>query len=135
LRAARAVVELSKPALGIRVPTGDGFAAPLAVALACGAITLLVVARRHALPGRALAAYVATYCVVRFALEEVRDNPVVLGRFTYYQLLALPLFLLAAATVALRSGRSRAFRGVAGAEGDRGRPTPLSLDQRPPGSY
>jgi len=31
-------VELTKPALGIRVPTGDGFAAPLAVALACGRV-------------------------------------------------------------------------------------------------
>jgi phosphatidylglycerol---prolipoprotein diacylglyceryl transferase len=144
-------VELSKPALGIQVPTGDGFAAPLAVALACGrvgcaltgccpgkastpgswwrglavmardgvprfpaslvecafhataAVALLVLVRRGGLPGRALAAYVAIYCVVRVALEEVRDNPAVLGGWTYYQLLAVPLFVLAAGTLVLRS--------------------------------
>jgi phosphatidylglycerol:prolipoprotein diacylglycerol transferase len=144
-------VELAKPALGVRVPTGDGFAAPLAAALACGRVgcaltgccagrpcpdgawwqaiavvardgtprfpaaltecafhaaagaVLLVVARRGLLAGRAFAAYVALYCVVRVAIEEVRDNPAVLGRWTYYQLLALPLFALAAATLVRRS--------------------------------
>ena len=144
-------VELSKPALGIRVATGDGFAAPLAAALACGrvgcsltgccpgkaaadsswwrgialvardgvarfpaapveavfhavaAVALVVLVRRGMLPGRALAAYVAIYCVVRVLLEEVRDNPAVLGRWTYYQLLALPLLALALVTIVRRS--------------------------------
>jgi phosphatidylglycerol:prolipoprotein diacylglycerol transferase len=144
-------VELAKPSLGIRVATGDGFAAPLAVALACGrvgcaltgccpgrastegswwrgiaivakdgvsrfpasvvesvfhgaaAVALLLLVRRGALAGRALAAYVAIYCVVRVALEEVRDNPAILGRWTYYQLLAVPLFALAAATFVRRA--------------------------------
>jgi prolipoprotein diacylglyceryltransferase len=144
-------VEAVKPALGIRVPTGDGFAAPLALALACGrvgcsltgccpgkastegswwralgvvapdgvcrfpaaeteavfhgvaALALLVLVRRGALAGRALAAYVAVYCVVRVLLEEVRDNPAIVGRWTYYQLLALPLFALALATFLRRS--------------------------------
>jgi phosphatidylglycerol:prolipoprotein diacylglycerol transferase len=144
-------VDLAKPALGIRVPTGDGFAAPLAAALACGrvgcaltgccagremtpgawwsplavvardgvprfpaalaecafhvaaAVVLVAVIRRGLLAGRTLAAYVAVYCVVRVALEEVRDNPPVLGGWTYYQLLALPLFALAVVTLVRRS--------------------------------
>jgi prolipoprotein diacylglyceryltransferase len=149
-------VEVSKPALGIRVPTGDGFAAPLAAALACGrvgclltgccagkaaaagawwqaiaveardgvsrfpaalvecvfhgsaAIVLVLLARRGVLRGRGLAAYVTAYCVLRIALEEVRDNPPVLHGWTYYQLLALPLLALAAATLARRSLHQRA---------------------------
>jgi phosphatidylglycerol:prolipoprotein diacylglycerol transferase len=148
-------VEVSKPALGIRVATGDGFAAPLAVALACGrigctlagccpgrassatswwrglalvardgvprfpaalvecafhgaaAVVLIVLVRRGALAGRALAAYVAVYCVVRMVLEEVRDNPPVLGGWTYYQLLAIPLFALAVATLVRRTPHPR----------------------------
>jgi phosphatidylglycerol:prolipoprotein diacylglycerol transferase len=144
-------VDLAKPALGIRVPTGDGFAAPLAAALACGrvgcaltgccagkevtagawwsafavaardgvlrfpaaivecvfhavaAVVLIVVTRRGLLAGRTLAAYVAVYCLVRVALEEVRDNPAVVGRWTYYQMLALPLLVLAVVTLVRRS--------------------------------
>jgi phosphatidylglycerol:prolipoprotein diacylglycerol transferase len=143
-------VDLSKPALGIRVPTGDGFAAPLAAALASGrigcvltgccagkvasttvwwrdlavsardglprfpaalvecffhgaaAFAIVLLARRGLLAGRWLAAYVAAYCVLRIALEEVRDNPPVLLGRTYYQLLAVPLFALATATLVRR---------------------------------
>jgi phosphatidylglycerol---prolipoprotein diacylglyceryl transferase len=144
-------VEAAKPALGVRVPTGDGFAAPLAVALACGrvgclvtgccagrvvapgswwgpiaiagvdgaprfpaplveivfhaaaAVALVVAARRGWLAGRALAAYVAAYAVVRALLEEVRENPPVLGPLTYYQILVVPLFVLAAGTFVMRT--------------------------------
>lgn len=143
-------VELGKRALGVRVATGDGFAAPLAVALACGrmgcaltgccagrplrdgawwtavavagvdgvprfpaqwaeaafhavaAVVLVALARKGALEGRRFAAYVSVYCGVRIALEAVRDNPPVLGPFTYYQLLAVPLLALAAGTWAWR---------------------------------
>lgn len=150
-------VELVKPALGIRQATGDSFAAPLAIALACGrvgclltgccagkvatpgswwhglamtardglprfpaplveiafhvtACVLLVWAtRRGWLAGRVLAVYVAAYCVVRVLLELVRDNPPVLGGFTYYQLLAAPLFALAVVTY-LRRARSAQAR-------------------------
>ncbi len=144
-------VEIAKPRLGIRVPTGDGFAVPLAVALACGrvgcaltgccagrpveagawwralalvapdgvarfpapvaeavfhaaaAIVLLVLVRRGVLRGRLLAVYVGAYCIVRVLLEEVRENPPVLGRWTYYQLLAVPLFVLAVVTLLRRT--------------------------------
>jgi phosphatidylglycerol:prolipoprotein diacylglycerol transferase len=118
-------VEAVKPALGVRVATGDGFAAPLAVALAFGrlgclsvgccagrllpgggrwpvqavealfhgaaAVVLVLLHRRGAFPGRLLAGYVVAYAVVRFALEAVRANPVVLGGLTYYQVLTFPL--------------------------------------------
>jgi phosphatidylglycerol:prolipoprotein diacylglycerol transferase len=72
---------------------------------AMAAITLVVLARRGILEGRRLAAYVAAYCVARVLLETVRDNPPVLGGWTYYQLLAIPLFALALGTWIRRSTR------------------------------
>jgi prolipoprotein diacylglyceryltransferase len=70
---------------------------------AAAAAALVVVIRRGLLAGRTLAVYVAIYCLVRVALEEVRDNPPVLGGWTYYQILALPLFVLAVVTLVRRS--------------------------------
>ncbi|MEM1414618.1 MAG: prolipoprotein diacylglyceryl transferase family protein [Myxococcota bacterium] len=72
------------------------------------AIPLLLVLRaRGAARGARLALYLAAYAMVRFALEEVRAHPrVLLGR-TYYQLLALGLFVLAAGTAVRRLWRTK----------------------------
>jgi prolipoprotein diacylglyceryltransferase len=95
---------------GIAVVAQDGVPRFPAAIVECvfhgtAAIVLVVLARRGVLAGRTLAVYVAIYCVVRVALEEVRDNPAVLGGWTYYQLLAIPLFALAAVTFARRTER------------------------------
>ncbi len=135
-------VELAKWRLGVRVATGDAFAAPLAVALAIGrlgcgwsgccagrecadawyavhdaagaarlpvqlveALFHLVAAawawwagQRDRWQGRRLAAYLAAYAIVRFALELARPNrPLVLG-CNWYQLLAIALFVVASGT-------------------------------------
>ena len=144
-------VEAGKRGLGIGRPTGDGFALPLAIGLACGrmgcffrgccagkravggewwsglamlghdgvprfpaqlaevafhlsaGVVLFVLARRGALRHRRFAAYVALYAVFRAAIEELRGNPAVLLGLTYYQILAAPLFALAASTLVARS--------------------------------
>ena len=152
-------VEAGKRGLGITQPTGDGFALPLAIGLACGrmgcfftgccagrvssghdwwsglalsghdglprfpaqltevafhvsaAIALIALTRAHSLRHRRFAVYVAVYAVVRFAIEGVRDNPPLVLGMTYYQLLAIPLFVLEATTVILRTVSSRAGAG------------------------
>src|SRR5690606_5645715 len=69
---------------------------------ALAACALLGLAWVGALRGRRLAIYVAAYAVVRFALEEWRDDPEVLLGLSYYQWLAIPLFALAASTAVAR---------------------------------
>jgi phosphatidylglycerol---prolipoprotein diacylglyceryl transferase len=136
------VVEVVKWRIGLRAPTGDAFAAPLAVALACGrvgcifggccagqlcephwwawhdatgqphlpvqfmevifhsiaALTCVWLYRTQRGQGRLLAGYLALYAVLRFSVEGIRLHPPLLGPFTWYQLLALALFALAATT-------------------------------------
>lgn len=125
-------VEVAKRAIGLRQPTGDGFAAPLAAALACGRIgcltagccgppwvttiesafhtvacaALLALARLELLAGRRLAAYLSAYAVLRFALEWWRGYPAVACGLTWYQWLALALLALAGTTWAWRARRS-----------------------------
>lgn len=144
-------VEAAKRFIGVAGPTGDGFALPLALALACGrmgcasagccagivcpeqawwrdaavldalgerrfpaqyaevAVHLACAAalwwciRHGRLRGRRLAAYLTIYALVRFLLELVRPNPAILAGLTYYQLLAIGLFLLAGGTWLARS--------------------------------
>jgi prolipoprotein diacylglyceryltransferase len=146
-------VEVGKIGLGITQPTGDGFALPVAISLACGrvgcfltgccagrvssggewwaalalpalshdarprfpaqlaevlfhvAATLVLfwLARRGGIPSRRFAAYLVAYSLFRFGIEGVRDNPSVAFGLTYYQLLAVPLFALAAVTFVVRS--------------------------------
>ena len=139
-------VEAVKARLGVRGATGDGFALPLACALAFGRLgcavagccagsecaadawwrsvavidmhgvwrfpapyaeavfhamaagVLLLCAHRGWARGRRLAAYLAIYALVRFALEGVRMNPPLAGGLTYYQFLALALLALAGGT-------------------------------------
>jgi phosphatidylglycerol:prolipoprotein diacylglycerol transferase len=142
-------VEFGKRRLGVRPPTGDGFALPLALALGCGrlgclsagccagepcapawwahvdaagqtrvpvqaleaafhfaaAAVLAVTVRRGRRRGTALAGYLALLAVVRFLLEGWRQNPAVLAGLSYYQLVAVPLFLLAATTWWMRMRR------------------------------
>lgn len=62
------------------------------------AIVLAVAVRRGWWVGRRLAMYVTVYAVVRFTLEHWRMNPPVVAGLTYYQLLALVVFALAATT-------------------------------------
>lgn len=124
-------VEAAKPLLGVRQPTGDGFAAPLAAALACGrmgcicagccgprwttiaevafhavaCLALLVMATRSLLPGRRLALYLTAYGILRLVLESWRGHPAVAGGLSWYQWLALALTVLAGGTLARRSLR------------------------------
>lgn len=125
-------VEAAKRAIGLREATGDGFAAPLAVALACGrlgcldagccgpswvtwtevgfhafaSVALLVLAWRGGLPGRRLAAYLTIYAGLRFMLEAWRGHPPIALGLSWYQWLALALLILAASTWAMRSRRT-----------------------------
>ncbi len=72
------------------------------------AIALVAATARDAAPGARLAIYLAVYAVVRFALERARDHPSIALGLTYYQLLAIALFALAAITAARRlRARSR----------------------------
>ncbi|MFO0685889.1 MAG: prolipoprotein diacylglyceryl transferase family protein [Sandaracinus sp.] len=136
-------VEIAKKVVGFRAPTGDRFAAPLAVALTFGrlgcviagccpgvvidarspfallslalhgeprfpaswveacfhglsAIALVIGAKRGWLRRRHFAAYLASYGVVRFLLELVRDVPRPFAGLSYYQLLALVVVALGA---------------------------------------
>jgi phosphatidylglycerol:prolipoprotein diacylglycerol transferase len=126
-------VELAKHQLGIRQPTGDGFAAPLAAALACGRLgclsagccgpswvtltevgfhaamvpVLLLLARQGLLAGRRLAAYLTVYAGLRIALEGWRGYPPVALGLTWYQWLALGLMALAGGAWIARSRPQR----------------------------
>lgn len=118
------LVEGAKRLAGLRAPTGDRFAAPLAAALACGRVgcalagccgpswttlveiafhagaclVLLLAAFRNWQPGRRLAIYLALYAVLRLALEVWRGHPPIVLGLTWYQCLALALLLLAGGT-------------------------------------
>ncbi len=118
------MVEGAKRLAGLRAPTGDGFAAPLAAALACGRVgcalagccgpswttlveiafhacataLLLLAAIRGWQPGRRLAIYLTMYALLRLALEAWRGHPPVALGLTWYQFLALALLLLAGGT-------------------------------------
>jgi prolipoprotein diacylglyceryltransferase len=70
---------------------------------ALAAVCVLLAARRGLGRGRRLAAYLAAYAVVRFALETMRANPRVALGLTYYQWLAVALFALAGGTLVRRS--------------------------------
>ncbi len=122
-------VEAVKRLLAIRMPTGDGFAAPLAAALACGRIgclsagccgptwvtlteigfhaaacgILLALAWRRASTGRCLAAYLTIYAALRFTLEFWRGHPPIAFGVTWYQGLAVVLFILAGTTWLVRT--------------------------------
>lgn len=142
-------VEACKARLGYRLPTGDRFALPLAVALAVGRLgcvftgccpgvrlapgdpwaavsswlgreprfpATLVEAWFHAFAAVALllamaagvgrharlAGYLATYAVVRFALETRRDVPRPFAGLSWYQVLCVALFALAGLTFVRR---------------------------------
>jgi phosphatidylglycerol:prolipoprotein diacylglycerol transferase len=66
------------------------------------AIAIVVAMRFGLARGRRLGLYVAAYALVRFGLEELRDDPEVVLGLSYYQLLALPLFGLALWTIVRR---------------------------------
>jgi phosphatidylglycerol---prolipoprotein diacylglyceryl transferase len=70
---------------------------------ALAAAAIVIAMRLEAARGRRLSIYVAIYAAVRFALEELRDDPEVLFGLSYYQLLTLPLFALALGTTLARS--------------------------------
>ncbi len=124
-------VEAVKRIIGLRQPTGDGFAAPLAIACAFGRVgcleagccgppwvtsaemafhasacaILLIMAWRGMLPGRRLAAFLTCYAALRIVLEAWRGHPVIALGVTWYQMLAIALLLLAGATWIMRSRR------------------------------
>lgn len=62
------------------------------------AVALAIAARRRFWPERRLAAYLALYALVRFALEFLRLHPPIAFGLSWYQFLALALFGLAGAT-------------------------------------
>jgi prolipoprotein diacylglyceryltransferase len=76
------------------------------------AVVLLAMARRDVLRGRHLALYLAAYAMLRFVLEIERENRAILGPLTYYQLLSIALFALAAGTLAKRSLVARSERAA-----------------------
>jgi phosphatidylglycerol:prolipoprotein diacylglycerol transferase len=76
------------------------------------AVILLVLAQRALLLGRHLALYLTAYAALRFVLETERENRPIVGSLTYYQLLSIALFALAAGTLVRRSVEAaRARRG------------------------
>jgi prolipoprotein diacylglyceryltransferase len=107
-------VEAAKLALGVRAKTGDGFAVPLAAAIAVGrwgcfwngccsapghavpiyesafhafmALVLWRLERAGALRLQRLKLYLIAYCVFRFAIEFIRVEPRVFLGLTAYQL-------------------------------------------------
>lgn len=121
-------VEAAKRLVGLRVATGDGFAAPLAAALACGragclfagccgpawttvvevvfhagaCALLLFAGARQRLAGRRLACYLTLYAVLRLGLEHWRGHPAIALGLTWYQFLALALLALAGTTWLMR---------------------------------
>lgn len=72
---------------------------------ATAAVVLAIAAHRELARGRRLAIYVTFYAVLRFVLEEFRPHPRVLFGLTYYQLLAIALFVLGSITAWRRSMR------------------------------
>lgn len=62
------------------------------------AVALAIAARRRFWPERRLAAYLALYALVRFALEFWRLHPPIAFGLSWYQFLAMALFGLAGAT-------------------------------------
>lgn len=74
------------------------------------AIALTLATRRRALAGRRLAAYLACYAVVRFALEFERLNPVVALGASYHQFLCMGLFAIAGTTLVSRTIGARTAR-------------------------
>jgi len=71
------------------------------------AIALTLATRRRALAGRRLAAYLACYAVVRFALEFERLNPVVALGASYHQFLCVGLLAVAGTTLVSRTLAAR----------------------------
>jgi phosphatidylglycerol:prolipoprotein diacylglycerol transferase len=71
------------------------------------AIAIFVATRRGVLAGRRLAAYLALYALVRFALEFERVNPVVALGISYHQFLALLLLAIAGTTFVRRTIEAR----------------------------
>jgi phosphatidylglycerol:prolipoprotein diacylglycerol transferase len=69
---------------------------------ALAAVAIVFAMRFDLARGRRLGLYVASYALVRFGLEELRDDPEVLLGLSYYQLLAVPLFALALFTIVRR---------------------------------
>jgi phosphatidylglycerol:prolipoprotein diacylglycerol transferase len=67
------------------------------------AVALLLMAKMKWLQGRHLALYLTLYAALRFALETQRENTLIVGPLTYYQLLAMALFALAGGTLVRRS--------------------------------
>ena len=65
---------------------------------ALAAVVLLALRARGLARGAQLALYLAAYALVRFGLETVRAHPPVLFGLTYYQGLAIALFVLAGGT-------------------------------------
>jgi phosphatidylglycerol:prolipoprotein diacylglycerol transferase len=77
---------------------------PAAWAEACfhalAAMGLVALVRVRALPRRHFALYCALYALVRFGLEFLRDAPAPFAGLSYYQVLAVLLFVLAASRLA-----------------------------------
>ncbi len=96
---ALARLAMQDPAGILRVPV------PLIEAYFHGiaALILLVASHRGLCDTRRFSIYVAAYAALRFGLEFLRENPEILLGLTYYQLLAVPLFILGAMT-AFRRG-------------------------------
>jgi phosphatidylglycerol:prolipoprotein diacylglycerol transferase len=69
-------------------------------------LVLIVAARRGFGRGHRLATYVAIYAILRFVLEEYRPHPRILLGLTYYQWLAIALFVLGSITTARRWRRA-----------------------------
>ena len=113
-------VELAKAVFGIRAKTGDGFAVPLAAAVAVGrwgcffngccgaplvpmiesafhasmAVLLWRLQRVEALRWQLLKLYLAAYAVFRFGIEFVRTEPRIAWGLTAYQFAAAAMIAL-----------------------------------------
>ena len=65
---------------------------------ASAALVLGIAGWRHLAQGQRLALYLMSYAVLRFVLEYWRGNPPLILGITWYQILALAVFLLAGGT-------------------------------------
>lgn len=112
--------------VGLVVHGEARFPAALAEAYfhAIAAMVLVAVHRSGRLRGARLAAYLTAYAALRFALETVREAPRIGGLVTYYQLLAIALFALAASTLVARLRRTDV--DAAGAPGVASAGSPIS---------